>query len=74
MTSPELTRTTVDSSVLLSVAYSSDSTLELVFTSGAVYHYFSVPRVVLDGLLAAVSKGAYFNRNVRARFRHQRVA
>lgn len=66
-------RTAVDSSLLSSIRYSTDATLELEFRSGAIYRYFAVPKIILEGLIAAESKGAYFNRNVRNRFRYQRL-
>jgi hypothetical protein len=44
------------------------------FHGGAAYRYFAVPRAVLHGLLAADSKGAYFNRHIRNRYSYQRVA
>ena len=65
--------TVLDSSVLSAMTYSPDATLELVFHSGAIYRYFSVPPRVVDELVAATSKGAYFNRHVRNRFRSQRL-
>ena len=69
----EVMRTAVDSSVLSSIVYSVDATLELEFRSGAIYRYFAVPQTVFEALIAAESKGAYFNRNVRNRFRYQRL-
>jgi KTSC domain len=71
--SPDHT-TALMSSVLANVTYSLDATLDLVFRSGAIYRYFAVPRRVVDGLIAAESKGAYFNTHVRNRFRYQRLA
>ena len=62
------------SSVLARMTYARDATLELVFRSGAIYRYFAVPRPVVDGLIAAASKGAYFNTHIRNRFRYQRLA
>ena len=63
----------VDSSLLASVAYSTDDqTLDLRFRSGTAYRYFDVPAAVVDGLLAAESKGYYFNRCVRDCFRFQK--
>jgi KTSC domain/Transposase DDE domain len=50
------------------------ATLELEFRSGAIYRYFAVPQAVVEGLIAAESKGAYFNRNVRSRFPYHRLA
>lgn len=74
MSCSEAVRTAVESSLLSSIGYSIDATLELEFRSGAIYRYFAVPQAVLEGLIAAESKGAYFNRNVRNRFRYQRLA
>ena len=67
-------RTAVVSSLLSSVGYAIDATLELEFRSGAIYHYFAVPHAVFAGLIAADSKGTYFNRNIRSRFRYKRLA
>jgi KTSC domain-containing protein len=64
----------VDSTLLASVAYDAgESLLYLGFRDGASYLYFSVPESVHQGLLAADSKGAYFNRQIRNRFQYQRV-
>jgi hypothetical protein len=61
----------VDSSLLASVTYDgSESFLQLEFRDGAIYRYFAVPFAVYDDLLAADSKGSYFNRRIRGRFRH----
>ena len=74
MSRPEVMRTSVASSLLSSIGYSVDATLELEFRSGAIYRYFAVPQAVFNGFIVAESKGAYFNRHVRTRFRGQRVA
>jgi hypothetical protein len=74
MSTSQIVRTAVESSVLSSVAYSTAATLELEFRSGAIYRYFAVPPAVFEHLIAAESKGAYFNRHVRDRFRYQRLA
>ena len=71
MSRPKVTRTAVRSSLLSSVGYSIDATLDLELRSGAVYRYFAVPRAVFDRLIAAESKGIYFNRNIRNRFSYQ---
>ena len=73
MRRPEVVRTAVDSSVLSSIGYSVDATLELEFRTGAIYRYFAVPQTIFEDLTAAESKGTYFNRNVRNRFRYQRL-
>jgi KTSC domain-containing protein len=66
--------TALVSSVLARLTYVPDATLDLVFQSGAIYRYFAVPPAVVDALIAAESKGAYFNTHVRNRFRYQRLA
>jgi hypothetical protein len=67
-------RTPVQSSLLSSIRYSIDATLDLEFRNGAIYRYFAVPHTVFEGLIAAESKGTYFNRSVRSRFPYQRLA
>lgn len=74
MTRPQTLHSTVVSSLLTDVAYTAEATLELTFHGGATYRYFAVPRAVVQGLLAADSKGAYFNHYVRNRYSYQRVA
>jgi KTSC domain-containing protein len=67
--------TAVESSVLATVAYDqADQQLWLVFRSHAVYCYFGVPPSLCQGILAAASKGNYFNRYIRGRFPFQRLA
>ena len=73
MSRSDARRMAVVSSLLSSMAYSIDATIELEFRSGAIYRYFAVPHAVFQGLIAAESKGAYFNRHVRNRFRYQRL-
>ena len=58
----------VDSSWIASVTYASDATLVVRFRNGTVYRYFTVPRAILDGFLAAPSKGAYFTHRIRNTF------
>ncbi len=67
------TTTPIDSSWIRTVTYASDATLTVRFHSGAVYRYFTVPRAIVDGFLAAPSKGAYFTRCIRQAFPHTRV-
>lgn len=64
----------VQSTLLSWLTYSSDATLELQFCKGAIYRYFAVPTVVVQGLLDSASKGAFFNRYIRHHFRYQRLA
>jgi lysyl-tRNA synthetase class 2 len=66
--------TAIESTVLASITYDQLNRLLLVeFRGGAIYCYFRVPLTVHEGLLAAPSKGAYFNRFVRAKFSFTRL-
>lgn len=63
---------TVESTTLATIVYDeSRKLLELEFRSRAVYQYFSVPPAVHQALLDARSKGGYFNRAIRGRFRYR---
>jgi hypothetical protein len=70
----EAVRIPVQSSLLASISYSVHATLDLEFCSGALYRYFAVPRAIAEGLIAAESKGSYFNLNVKDRFPFKRLA
>ena len=60
-------RIAVDSSVIAAVAYSATTAaLDVEFTSGTHYRYFDVPAQVVHDLLAATSKGVFFNRSIRS--------
>ena len=66
--------TVVESTTLTALAYDdAREILELEFRSRAVYSYFGVPGSVYEALLAAPSKGRYFNREIRGRFPHSRA-
>lgn len=43
--------------------------LELLFTSGRRYRYFGVPAVMAERFAEAFSKGQFFNREIRSRYR-----
>jgi KTSC domain len=62
-----------DSSLIAAMTYSDHATLDLVFRNGTVYRYFAVPLRVVEGLRTAPSTGAYFHRQIRQRFRYQRL-
>jgi hypothetical protein len=60
---------TVESTALATVGYDeARELLQVEFCGRAFYHYFGVPAVVHQGLLAAPSKGSYFNHAIRGRF------
>lgn len=66
--------TVVVSTTLSTITYDSmRSLLQLEFCSGAVYRYFGVPSTVHQALLAAPSKGGYFNQAIRGRYAYVRV-
>jgi hypothetical protein len=59
-------RIAVSSTELASVGYDeSNSVMEVEFQQGGVYQYFGVPADVYAGLMAASSKGTYFNQIVK---------
>ena len=63
----------VQSTTLASIAYDAPGQrLWLEFRSRAVYCYFGVPPAVYQALIAATSKGAYFNRSIRGHFPYHR--
>ena len=67
-------RRPVDSSVIASVGYDDAvALLDVEFVSGEVYRYFAVPRSVHEGLLAAPSKGRFFQQHIRDRYPTQRL-
>jgi KTSC domain len=66
--------TPVESSAFQAAAYAErQALLYLLFRSGEVYRYFDVPRGQYPEFLAAESKGRYFGRNIRGRFRYERM-
>lgn len=66
--------TAVSSTTLATMAYDGiRNLLQLEFRSRAVYCYFGVPAVVHEALLAAPSKGSYFNHAIRGRYAYVRV-
>jgi len=66
-----MNRVAVESTTLGTVGYDGVSgILRLEFRSRAVYLYFGVPDSVYEALLAASSKGRYFNSAIRGHFPH----
>ena len=69
-----MTWTAVESSALQAAGYAeSQALLYLLFRSGEVYRYFDVAGRQYEEFLAADSKGRYFGRNIRGRFRYERM-
>lgn len=61
----------VDSTVIGAVGYS--RVLEIRFESGRIYQYYDVPEDIYEGMLAAESKGKYFNSHIRGKFAYQEI-
>lgn len=64
----------VESSVIDDVRYDSRrERLDIRFTSGDVYRYAEVPPFVVRALMAAPSKGEYFNAEIRDGYDYERL-
>lgn len=64
----------VRSSHLQAVGYDPiTATLEIRFIDGAIYRYADVPEAIHAGLMAAQSKGGYFDRHIKPRYRYRKV-
>lgn len=62
--------TSVNSSAIRAVGYDGDGyILTVEFHGGRVYDHPGVPYEVYAALMAASSKGAYYNRYIRGRYR-----
>jgi len=67
-------RVDLDSTLLIWMEYFAEQhRLQLGFHGGDVYNYFQVPPPIPNQLLAASSKGRYFNLHIRDRFPTQRL-
>jgi len=59
------------SSVIRAFAYDPPTrTLAVTFTSGRRYRYHEVPSETHEAMRAAFSKGEFFNKEIRDRFRY----
>lgn len=68
-------RVPVRSSNIESVGYDTESqTLEVKFKGTGVYRYAGVPAAIHTLFLSAASKGQYFDRHIRNRFRTTKVS
>lgn len=64
----------VKSSALEAVEYRKENKLLIIkFKTGSVFVYYDVPLKVYMGLMAAKSKGSYFNRHIRGYYRNKRL-
>ena len=67
-------RTEVKSSQLVSVGYDAEKQIMEVEFKNAVYQYFDVPPEAHAGLLKAESLGKYFGKEVRGKFKYEKLA
>jgi KTSC domain len=64
----------VISSNVRSIGYDPDSgTLEVEFLNSYVYQYYNVPTHVYEALMAASSKGQFFNSQIKGMYAFSRV-
>jgi hypothetical protein len=62
------------SSVIRTYSYdAATNTLFITFTSGELYAYLDVPPQIPEGMRRAISKGRYFSRHIRDRYRYRRM-
>lgn len=62
----KMQRTPVTSSLVASAGYVPEyKVLEIEFQDGRSYQYFGVPERIYKGLMAAESRGRYFNEHIR---------
>jgi len=67
-------RTRVSSSLIHSVGYDAAArVLEVELLEGHVYQYRDVSPFIYEGLLAAKSKGAFFNKRIASRFSFEQL-
>jgi hypothetical protein len=67
-------RQPVESTTMRSVGYDqTNQVLEVEFQSGTIYQYLGIPPAIYKDLLAAESKGRYFNSEIRDTYEFVRV-
>ena len=67
-------RQRLTSQVLESVGYKPETrTLEVEFKENGVYRYFGVPEKIYREMMAAPSRGAYFNKNIKPNYRFAKM-
>lgn len=67
-------RVPVSSSSILDIGYDPLARrLEVGFRAGGVYAYDAVPPEIHDAFIDATSKGRFFQRQIRDRYRYRRI-
>ena len=70
-----MAKETVSSAALETVTYDEWSRhLDIALTTGRVYRYFDVPPEVYAELMAAESKGRFYNDRIRDAYRYERLS
>ena len=64
----------VESETLAALAYdAARQFLQIQFRDHTIYCYFDVPTDIFQALTQAPSKGRYFNKSIRPRFRYEKL-
>ena len=67
-------RKNIESSMIRSIGYdANNSTLEIEFNSGVVWHYFDFPESSWHEFEAAESQGKFFHREIKNQYSESRV-
>lgn len=67
-------RQSVRSSNIKSIGYDLKSkTLEIEFHDGGVYQYFDVQESVFNSLMSASSRGSYFHKYIKDKYRWTKI-
>lgn len=67
-------RKSVKSSTIRSIGYDLQlHILEIEFDSGGIYQYLDAPEHLYSTLMNAVSKGKFFERNIKNNYRYQKI-
>ncbi len=70
----DIARAPVRSSMLVSIGYDEPKRiLELEFRSGSVYRYINVPAAIYHEMMAAESKGRFYNRRIKKHYKSQKL-
>jgi hypothetical protein len=70
----KITRWPIESSAVRTMGYDPESsTLEVEFSSGDVYRYYSVAPADVEALILADSKGTFINQVIKPRYRFRQV-
>ncbi|MGG5412759.1 KTSC domain-containing protein [Edwardsiella tarda] len=64
----------VSSSNIQSIGYDQlNMVLEVAFHSGGIYQYMRIPSMVYQNLMQSGSKGEYFHRHIKDRYRWRKM-